>query len=707
MKRLFILSLAAALVGLAIAPPAFAGIGGSRHDMTNATVGTKYAASLATFDKYGSCSACHIPHGAGGARLFPKSVSAPGTGFFGPLCQTCHDTSVATHTDLNTNSTVLNAAHGLSITTLTALGTHQTVATSGLDYTGSPSPAEPIISAGSIECLSCHDVHNQNSFRPFLAVSLDNLCESCHSNRVNNSAATTGWSNNAGGSGATHPAGPVFTGDLGGIATPVASNSPIYNLATRLTQNPDVAPLGSTWTDTIWNSGMHLSGQGAFGTGGVDCVTCHTVHWDENDATPNNGTSYLASVDDGAPTAVNNQFCEYCHRGTAVAGYTAPAGVYPNPGATSYTHPNDGYSGGNATILNVSYAWQPSVSSPLAGTGTSTLVCTSCHGIHPQSATSQTQLNTPVLLNYGAAGSVCNACHTQTGAYAATFYHHPVGTGVYATSGNTAGNVTCAGGNVGLGVNACHGSGGGTANGGWMAHNRTSALGNPGTTLSVKCMNCHSNNPSNYTVTTPYTASGSASHFVGDAEAATWANGRSTEVSSGTIRYANAGTSAAGTANTTNWSGSGLPSYFGTNASTITCESCHRLAAGNIRSGDGATNMLVEVVGSAVDGGDPPYAYATSPYLCSGCHLIPGGTHPLAAATPSAYAIGAAGRGLSYTAAGLNCESCHSTHDAATTSGSYILDGTTAGTYGTGVGMDVEPTIDYTLFCAVCHGSFQ
>jgi predicted CXXCH cytochrome family protein len=706
MKKLFILSLAAALVGLAIAPSAFAGIGGSRHDMTNAAVATKYNTTLATFDKYGSCSACHIPHGAGGARLFPKTVAAANSGFFGPLCQTCHDSTITTHTDLVDNNTVLNGAHGLSISTLSALGAHQTVATSNLPYTGSA--GFPVITANSIECLSCHDVHNQNSFRPFLNVTLDNLCEACHSNRVNNVATTTGWANNAGGTGSTHPAGPLFTGDISGIAT--APNSPITLTASAtagINQNPDTAPNGSTWTDGVWNSGMHLSSQGAVGTGGVDCITCHTVHWDENAATPNNGTAYLAAVDDGGGTTVNNTFCEYCHRGAAITGYTAVAGEYPNPGGQPYTHPNDGYSGGNAARLNVALAWQPATSSPLVGTGASTLVCTSCHGVHPQGATSQTQLNTPILLNYGAAGSVCNACHTQTGAYSA-WNHHPVGTGVYATSGNAAGGVTCAGGNLAPGLNKCHGSGGGTTNGGWFAHNRTSPLGNPGTTASQTCMDCHTNNPSTYTPANTYTANGTATHFVGAAEAETWNNGRTTEIAPGTIRYAATATSAAGTANATNWAASTLPSYFGATADTIICESCHRLAAGNVRTGDGATGLLVEVSGSAINGGAVgAYAYGTNPYLCSGCHLVPGGTHPLAGASQAAYAIGGAAQGESYMGTGLNCESCHSPHDAATSSGSYILDGTTVGAYGAGSGMEVEPTIDYTTFCAVCHATFQ
>jgi hypothetical protein len=166
-----------------------------------------------------------------------------------------------------------------------------------------------------------------------------------------------------------------------------------------------------------------------------------------------------------------------------------------------------------------------------------------------------------------------------------------------------------------------------------------------------------------------------------------------------------------------NWTGSTLPSLFGDDfggsATNIICESCHRLAEGNIPSGDGNTNLMLEAVGSTVPGGDSQvaYDYAATPYLCGGCHLIPGGTHPLQDADDTAYAIGATGAGNSYLGVGLgmNCESCHSAHDAVTQSGSYILDGdATVGTgLGTGAGTDVEPTIDYTLFCAVCHGAFE
>ena len=102
--------------------------------------------------------------------------------------------------------------------------------------------------------------------------------------------------------------------------------------------------------------------------------------------------------------------------------------------------------------------------------------------------------------------------------------------------------------------------------------------------------------------------------------------------------------------------------------------------------------------------------YTGAPYLCTGCHWVPGGTHPLSDADETAYTIGAGGQGQTYAgSSGMNCESCHSPHDAETSSGSFILDGAAVGDtdYGSGAGMDVEPTINYTTFCAVCHSTFE
>jgi hypothetical protein len=236
-----------------------------------------------------------------------------------------------------------------------------------------------------------------------------------------------------------------------------------------------------------------------------------------------------------------------------------------------------------------------------------------------------------------------------------------------------------------------------------------SAINVVDTTYSGMCVNCHTCDPSTYTASNAYTANGTASHYVcGDVTAAGF-GARTTGTTA--IRYAGTGTSATPTIN---WLGSGLPSKFGANATTMICESCHRLAAGNLIGGDGATAMLVEVSGRTIEttAADATVAatdYSGKPYLCTGCHLVPAGTHPLSNAVTATYPIASnplpTGQSYVTSPAGMNCESCHSSHDADTDSGSYILDGGGTGTV-TG-GMEVEPPIDYTDFCAVCHTNFK
>jgi hypothetical protein len=150
------------------------------------------------------------------------------------------------------------------------------------------------------------------------------------------------------------------------------------------------------------------------------------------------------------------------------------------------------------------------------------------------------------------------------------------------------------------------------------------------------------------------------------------------------------------------------------------CESCHRLSNGNLRDGDSTysggngagTTMLIERSGADIENVNAhtsagvPADFTASKYLCTGCHYAPAGSHPLLDADPAAYPLPGTIYGQSYTTGGLNCESCHSAHTAATTSGNYILDGQ-AGSYGSGTAMAWEPTINYTGFCAVCHSSFQ
>jgi predicted CXXCH cytochrome family protein len=727
MKKLLLLVAGAFCAAALLPAPAMSGVQNSRHDMANSTASTTYAA-LGGLAKYGTCSACHIPHGAGADRLFPSTSGSVG-GFFGGLCGSCHDQAVVagTNANLDFNANVLNTtAHGLTIADITVLGSDYAATGSGLKYT-SLAESPRATKVAEIECLTCHDVHNASLNRPFMAVPMDELCQKCHTNREIATTAATGYSNVDG----NHPSGDAFTGDMGtasGFAV-AAANSPI-TLATMIAWT-DTNSDGSTWDDAAWNSGPHLQLAGAASKASgssVGCVSCHNVHWDE--AGPPSGTPfYLGFSNELDATSSANIFCETCHRGGPLGvGTPGTGGFYWNPGATAFSHPND--ANGSVNLQSTAVAGYPITAagqtSARSGSGASGLICTSCHGVHRADATApETKPGTPNLLY--AAGTVtntwiCAVCHTS--ASTTTFNHHPTG-GSYATAGNGAGNVTCFGGDVGAGVGTCHGyRAGGAANG--IAHNRDSGLDQVNTNYSAMCVACHTVNPSTYTTTTTYTASGLASHWVGTnadvftTSRTTWTTGAAGDP----IRYAGTGVSLAGGAiATVNWAGSGLPSKFGAAADDLICESCHRLKAGNIISGDGATRMLVEVSGSAaatITVHTPPVAttdYSTTPYLCTGCHLVPTGTHPLNGANTAKFALPASPAGLSYVAAtGLNCESCHSPHDADTITGSYILDGgsdtgtgtatTTAAEMST-LTTFVEPTVDYTGFCARCHGGYR
>jgi hypothetical protein len=408
-----------------------------------------------------------------------------------------------------------------------------------------------------------------------------------------------------------------------------------------------------------------------------------------------------------------------------------------NPGATTDSHPNDDV-GSVSTTVPVNTAWRVSTTSFQDGTGISSLVCTSCHGIHRQmgdAVNSETMANTPILVNFAAAantGDVCQACHDD-GTFVAE--HHPASNPSYATLGNSAGagNLTCAGGN--LLANTCHGGN----SPGAAAHNRDSALGLMGGT-NLRCVVCHSTNPSTYTTATPYTPSGLGTHYISVNAALAVSNANTDYSMPGVNRSTDPGDTSIRTAGSAGgagvWLGSGLTSLFGDDNAdgvpdndVLVCESCHRLLPGNVTS-DNGTRLMAEAVGSTYEIGDggagaAPYVYdATHRYLCAGCHAIPGGTHPLnnADTTRSANALGIphknvpvgpywpaapANTGFTTTTNSLmNCESCHAAHDANTESASFILDSSV----DLGANADplaIHPVIDYTQFCAVCHGGFN
>jgi predicted CXXCH cytochrome family protein len=114
MKRL-LTTILTGMVLLTLPASVFAGVAGSDHDLTSGG------------DKL--CFACHVPHNAGGDKLWSSTPSGTFTGVQ-DLCYTCHDGGVT--------------SVGLTTAFDNAKEQHLNV---GTDCSGDG---------------ACHDVHNQN-----------------------------------------------------------------------------------------------------------------------------------------------------------------------------------------------------------------------------------------------------------------------------------------------------------------------------------------------------------------------------------------------------------------------------------------------------------------------------------------------------------------------------------------------------------------
>ena len=218
LKKLTVLGAALCAAGFMVAASAQAGVVNSRHDVTSTLAGNTYGGTLGALAEFGTCSACHIPHGAGADKLFPSAATGALGGYYGPLCGSCHDSNAFAGGSNNIwiNGSVLDTnAHGLNITDFNTMGSDGDLTSTNLKYLAGEHTAD------NIECLSCHDVHNQNSHRPFLLMTLETLCQECHTNRVNSGLNDTGYSNSL----STHPSGAIFTGDMGST-TGVIRTSP-------------------------------------------------------------------------------------------------------------------------------------------------------------------------------------------------------------------------------------------------------------------------------------------------------------------------------------------------------------------------------------------------------------------------------------------------------------------------------------------------
>ncbi len=205
MKKIFAILTACAFLGFSAV--AFAGIQGSKHDLTPSGAGGYSATEL--------CGNCHTPHNSDTtvadaplwshvlttATFTPYSsstldatidfVDSAPTGI-SKLCMSCHDGVTALYEGgpvINDNSARvgidLSNDHPVSFTYDTNLATtldgelhDPATAVSGLGGT----IAADMLFSGQMECGSCHDVHDNDTFQPFLRKSNAGsaLCMTCH-----------------------------------------------------------------------------------------------------------------------------------------------------------------------------------------------------------------------------------------------------------------------------------------------------------------------------------------------------------------------------------------------------------------------------------------------------------------------------------------------------------------------------------------------
>lgn len=698
-KKLAIGAAFAAMAVFAVAP-AFAGVVSSNHDMI-----FKYGYTAAAA-KAGACSFCHIPHKAGGDKLWAAATTT-GTGWrsevISNLCYSCHGTGTTYAGALELNPFGTSNKHGRTVANLTGSGDIASLAGVAL-----------LSGDGNLKCTSCHDVHSNDS-RPFIkfvpagTFAFEAHCKTCHVNRANTVGQETA---NVVNGFSQHPTGQVLgnTGDTDeGFQGTIAAQFTIVGGANG-------AGVGA------WNLGGHRSDNTT--TGNMTCATCHAVHGNETAvytaadgatevATENtNGFNNLAVLST-APTTVSAAICTGCHTSAMPVG----------PGTLGFSHPVNTVS----TTWQVSLPARPIVVGMKWGANSGdVIVCQSCHDMH-YAAANTSLLRGTIDAPPATSNSNCNACHANS----TMPNHHPAGiaytgaaspvthTTAYNWTGyafGTAGPAyVFAAGNL-MTCGTCHGA---------QAHNNAGSF--PGlvglNTTSEMCVDCHSTNPSQYTATANVTTQSAtvamgASHYVGPVVTA-------------------------GYARTAAWQTTGLTSKYVGAQTHIICESCHTLKLSGTISGPTTSDNTVR--GTAVRAnvglllernGNNRTVYNTSNTgtaadMCTGCHggSPTGGTAAAGTATHPTISMGmtvAATAGIqakvtaninsvSLTAGNLvNCESCHRPHDAAAGSGALILEsvGTTStkvaggaatilfnrATGNSGAGYAEEAT-----FCNFCH----
>ena len=306
--------------------------------------------------------------------------------------------------------------------------TKSNIATSGIDKEADVTGTLwPYANNTTIECTTCHDVHN-NDYAPFLRAPLsdnttaaNSFCLKCH--KGTDGAGAGRWVLITTAPNGSHPvemdnslsstrdANDAFTRNnrsINFVDVRVDNNAVFRNVS------PGESPLNDK--NISYNPGGKL---GNFGlTGKVGCYTCHPVHLPGASANMPSHTNVRWRAADGTfATNAQNDMCVGCHNN--------PAGTpnFNNPGMTPYYHPvgNETYPTGTPGEFLVSTkSFKIMVNTTNLSLGVNNrLLCSSCH--MDRSATSRAVHNAAAgtfIMN--TANKLCGSCHDSATRYNAT-----------------------------------------------------------------------------------------------------------------------------------------------------------------------------------------------------------------------------------------------------------------------------------------------
>ena len=268
------------------------GVIGTSHDMSEIFFST---------DSIGRCSICHVSHKVAGSgpyliyeknswtgRDWPNPNRGMGPeGELGNMCYACHSSNGYGSTALTEASYAEmyvfpgvglgRQSHGLTVTKEYEEGT----VGSKFPYATLDDYFDKKGKTNTIQCTTCHNVHDNKTNQPFLRDNIKTLCSKCHKKDSTHSGKfNVSITNDKEGS----PA--VLWKGIGFELT--------------FTLLPFESPIGITDGMSpgdgsgVWNLGRHLATDeikgklpGTGQEGGITCVTCHAVHGVQDDSDAN------------------------------------------------------------------------------------------------------------------------------------------------------------------------------------------------------------------------------------------------------------------------------------------------------------------------------------------------------------------------------------------------------------------------------------